>query len=57
MSPSTRAVAVGAPKVVPAGRFVAPPNEPAAGGPAGGVMLRNVASKSALIVAILLPGS
>jgi hypothetical protein len=43
--------------VVPAGIFVAPPREPAAGGPAGGVMARNAASKSALMAPEVTPAS
>src|SRR3979411_623583 len=57
LSPWTSALPVGAPSVVPAGRFVAPPREPAAGGPAGGVMLRNAAFMSALTWARVPPGS
>src|SRR3954464_13811436 len=48
LSPCTSGLPVGAPSVVPAGRLVAPPREPAAGGPAGGVMSRNPAFMAAL---------
>ena len=45
------------PKVVGAAIGVAPPREPAAGGPAGGVMLRNAAFKSERTVAMEPAGS
>src|SRR4051812_22581118 len=57
LSPCTGALPVGAPSVVPAGMLVAPPREPAAGGPAGGVMSRNAEFMAALtLVAVVASG-